>query len=310
MRVLAVSGGGAQGMYAACVLEGVEARVGPLGGVLGAAAGTSIGAALAAGVALGVPVAEMRAAFREQAPRIFKPLGVSDPRIEKAMAAARGAARPRHRTDPWRETLESLLGGARLRDARIPLSIPALNLTEGGHLDIFRSHPLSGADPDPDTPVVEAVLASSAAPTFFKPHRWNGTVYADGGMASNAPDAILLAETWARTPGVDLAMLSIGTGLSFFASDLDGDLDWGLAQWARANRLASLAMAASQNGPLTVARTALGARHHRMDTAPTLEERRHIGIDCATIGALYRLEQMARRVDWAGFEVWWAGLPA
>jgi len=308
MKVLAVSGGGAQGMYAACVLEGVEARVGPLVEAFEAVAGTSIGAALAAGVALGVPAADMRAAVRQHAPRIFKPLGVADPRIEKVVAAARGAARPRHRTDPWRETLEGLLGGARLRDARVPLSIPALNLTHGGRLDIFRSHPLSPSDPDPDTPMVEAVLASSAAPTFFKPHRWNGEVYADGGMASNAPDGILLAETWRRSPGADVAMLSVGTGLSFFTSDLDGDLDWGLAQWARANRLASLAMAASQNGPVAVARTFLGPRHHRIDTEPTPDERRHIGIDCATVGALQRLEQMAARVDWTGFEAWWDGV--
>jgi hypothetical protein len=295
-------------MYAACVLEGVEARVGALGDVLDAVAGTSIGAALAAGVAFGVPVSRMRDVFRLEAPRIFKPLGVTDPRIEKAVAAARGTTRPRHRTDPWRATLERLLGGARMRDARIPLSIPALNLTAGGRLDIFRSHPIAATDPDPDTPVVEAVLASSAAPTFFKPHRWKGTVYADGGMASNAPDALLLAETWARSPGAPLAMLSVGTCMSFAVSDLDGDLDWGLAQWARFNRLASLAMAASQNGPVAVARTVLGPLHHRIDTVPSEEERRHIGIDCATVGALHRLERMAGRVDWSAFEAWWEGL--
>lgn len=227
MRVLAVSGGGAQGFYAACVLERVEARVGPLAEVCAAAGGTSIGAALAAGVALGVPAAVMREAVRAHAPKIFKPLGAPDPRIEKMVAAARGANRARHRTDPWRATLEGLLGGARMRDARIPLSIPAINLTAGGRLDVFRSHPLSSADPDPDTPVVEAVLASSAAPTFFRPHRWNGVVYADGGMAANAPDAMLVAEAGRRWPGQEVAMLSVGTGLSVFAAELEGDLDWG-----------------------------------------------------------------------------------
>lgn len=305
MRVLAVSGGGTQGFYAACVLEHVEARVGPLVEVYAAAGGTSIGAALAAGVALGVPAKAMRAAVRAHAPKIFKPLGAPDPRIEKMVAAARGTARARHRTEPWRETLEGLLGGARMRDARIPLSIPAINLTEGGRLDVFRSHPLSSADPDPDTPVVEAVLASSAAPTFFRPHRWNGVVYADGGMAANAPDAMLVAEAGRRWPGQEVAMLSVGTGLSVFAAELEGELDWGVAQWVRGNRIANLSMAASQNGPISVARTALGDRHCRIDTAPTDAERRHIGLDCASLPALNCLEAMAARVDWSGFEGWW-----
>jgi len=306
MRVLAVSGGGAQGALAAVALERVEATTGPLAGVFPLVGGTSIGAALAAGVAFGIPAARMRAELEASAPAIF-PAGPSrDPRWEKARRLAQGMQRARYRTAPWRAVLERLLGGACMGDASIDLAIPALDMTAGGKVVVFRRRPLSEGDPGSDVSVVEAILASSAAPTLFAPHRYRGRVYADGGMAANAPDALLWAEASRRAPGARVAMLSVGTALAHADLRAEGDLDWGVAQWMRHGRLQGLGLAAGQNGPLEVVRTALGTDHCRLDAVPRPHERAWVGLDAATPEALGVLRALQGRMDWDGFDRWWS----
>ena len=305
MRVLAISGGGAQGALAAVALERVEATTGPLSAAFPLVGGTSIGAALAAGVAFGIPAARMRAELEASAPSVFPVEPRRDPAWDKARRLVQGLPRARYRTGPWRAVLERLLGGARMGDAAIDLAIPALDMTDGGKVVVFRRRPLCEGDPGPEVPVVEAILASSAAPTLFAPHMYAGRVYADGGMAANAPDALLWAEAVRRAPGARVAMLSVGTALAQADLRVQGDLDWGVAQWMRYGRLQGLGLAAGQNGPLEVVRTALGADHCRLDAVPRAHERAWVGLDAATPEALGVLRALQGRMDWEGFARWW-----
>ena len=63
--------------------------------------------------------------------------------------------------------------------------------------------------------IVDAALATSAAPTFFPVHRIKGELFADGGLYANAPDQLALheAEYFLEVGLPDIAMLSIGTTL-------------------------------------------------------------------------------------------------
>lgn len=55
---------------------------------------------------------------------------------------------------------------------------------------------------------LDAALATSAAPTYFPPHRVKEDVYVDGGMVANAPDLILASATLRRF-GIDIENLHV-----------------------------------------------------------------------------------------------------
>lgn len=67
-----------------------------------------------------------------------------------------------------------------LGDLRIPLYITATNM-ELGKLEVF----------EPETKVVDAVLASSAFPGIFSPYKIGDTVYSDGGILNNFPTNLI-----------------------------------------------------------------------------------------------------------------------
>ena len=71
-QILALSGGGYLGLYAAEILARMEERAGrPIGSCFDLIAGTSVGGILAAGVSLDVPAARMRDLFIERGRDIF-----------------------------------------------------------------------------------------------------------------------------------------------------------------------------------------------------------------------------------------------
>lgn len=63
----------------------------------------------------------------------------------------------------------------------------------------------------------DAIMASSAAPTYFPPHKFIGKDRysyegTDGGVYANHPGLIALMEALKRYPGAELLMISLGTG--------------------------------------------------------------------------------------------------
>ena len=81
-----------------------------------------------------------------------------------------------------------------------------------------------------NTLVKDALLASSAAPTYFPSYR----NYIDGGVIANSPTAISLMSTLSSMPKYtinDIVILSIGTGNS--PEKIIGKTEkWGIAQWS------------------------------------------------------------------------------
>jgi patatin-like phospholipase/acyl hydrolase len=80
--------------------------------------------------------------------------------------------------------------------------------------------------------------ATSAAPTYFEPHRIDGEdgdyySLADGGVFANNPAMCALAEALSEgnAPG-DIVMLSIGTGEHTRPIPHKDSVGWGLAEWA------------------------------------------------------------------------------
>lgn len=285
MKTLALSGGGAQGLFTA----GVLARLEPVG--YDYVAGTSIGAALGACVAFGLDMKEVEETFAQSAAEVFPGLGTSSPEVEKFYATARGAVKARYRQKPWRKLLLSFFGDKTMGQSPVGLMIPAIEF-RNGTVRVFSSWE------SPDIPVVDVVLASSAAPTFFPKHRIEGEWYVDGGQAANAPDMVLLSYLLSKGyPLEEIEMLSIGTASSRPGLESSGNGDWGLAYWGAKDRMLRLSMAVSQNVHVMMAQQLLGARYTRLDAMPLPHEARHLSLDGATPKAVDVLRSAALSVD-------------
>ena len=78
-----------------------------------------------------------------------------------------------------------------------PLIITSSNIATGG-VHVFKSRYLAElGEPyvrDRDIPLIEAILASSAAPTYFDPVQVDESLLADGGLWANNPSILAVTE--------------------------------------------------------------------------------------------------------------------
>lgn len=292
MRSLALSGGGAQGLYTAHILSRFEE---PFIENFDVVAGTSIGAALACGLVWGWTADELVELFEKNVAEIFPQSYVPHPDVGRFWKASKGVNKPRYRVEPWKDLLEEMLGDARFGEAARKVVIPAIRL-EDANLVRF----CSWKPQHQDIKVVDLVLASSAAPTYFPIHKFpDGVSYVDGGMSSNAPDMLALTEMVCDLKVLvqDIEMLSIGTGSSNPYIPSDDFVGWGLRHWVTDEKISDLSMAITQNTPLSLITDWLGERHVRVDTCPSIIERKHLGLDGACDKAKSTLKRLAMETD-------------
>ena len=236
--ILSFHGGGFLGYFSACVIDRLEARrqiLGAgtaIGGAVDMIAGNSAGAILAAGIAAGVPAGRIVGLMREGGERIF-PRRRWAPRLPGLFAA-------RFRQDALRDLLEVALGDRRLGELDQALLIPAVSETRGEPV-LFRSH-----DPDQaHVRLVDAVLASAAAPLYLPLHRIAGERYADGGLVANAPELLAAADLRNRfgVPFADQRVLSIGVAAPAPSPPgMSRRDDWAALNWIYRGRLQALIM--------------------------------------------------------------------
>lgn len=195
-RVLSLSGGGVRGIFQASFLEHLEDELGPVADRFDLIAATSTGALVGLGLAAGLPASQITSIYRDHADKIFK---------RRHGALLRKG--PRYSNEPLRRVLEQTFEDRRLGDVSTEVLICA------SALDRYQGKAFSKADRD--LRLVDAALASAAAPTFFPPvvpdHSHRG--YIDGGLWANDP--LLTAISAAHARGVDpghVEALALGTG--------------------------------------------------------------------------------------------------
>jgi predicted acylesterase/phospholipase RssA len=196
-RILALNGGGARGLLQAAFLECLERDVGDLRKRFDLIAATSTGALVGLGIAKGVPASELAQLYRRHSATIFRP--------RTAAWLRKGA---RYAPDELRHLLGQHFGDSRLGDLDVDVLVcaSALNRYQG---KVFTRE-------DRDVSLVDAALASAAAPTFFPPVVPEGSErgYIDGGLWANDPLPIAVAHASRRTAvGTEMMdALSLGTG--------------------------------------------------------------------------------------------------
>ena len=303
-QILALSGGGYRGLFAASILEELEARAGyPLKSRFNVLAGTSIGALLAAGIACGVPASKMAAAFRDHGEQIFDRSVWILGRKMPWKRAALGLVRSRYSPMGLEAVARKILGPAAdapIRDLAMPLLVVATN-RQHRRAAIFRSWEGPAAEFAKAT-LLQAVMASAAAPTYFPDQRVCGSSLIDGGIIANAPDLIALIE-WISFKGAlieECDILSLGTAGGVRRGSPQAQTGHGTLGSMLPTRLGGLdlfgvTLAAQQELTNEACAKLLGSRHVRIDVTPTEKEEAILGLDRTAPNAADLLDTLGKR---------------
>ena len=293
IKVLSLSGGGYRGLFTAQVIQRLEAELQtilgdqsltPFGQRFDLIAGTSIGGILAAGLSCGVTGAQLVKALKDSGQRIFPPL--------RFRALRKLLGRPPYSPEPLRATISALMPEAASR--KLAQHKPALLLTTvnwtSSKLHLLGSAGTTEVD-GLGLSLMDAMLATSAAPAHFPPHQVSHHAFVDGGLAANAPDLLALQVARDMWPGADIHMLSIGTANPLHGRDPSILPNRGLV-WAKP--MIELVMNAQEMRAVQECEKLLGNhRYLRLNMAPSAPQVRKMDFDVADATSTQLLMSLA-----------------
>jgi predicted acylesterase/phospholipase RssA len=281
-HLLALTGGGYRGLFSAEILAEAEKDCGPLAARFDMMAGTSVGGILAIGLACGIEASRLAGFIRDHGPTIFRP---------RRFTFA-GFLRSKYGSEGLRSAITDVLGGAvsgkPFAEIPVPLVISAVDERTGAPR-LFRSDPAAGGQGD-RIPIIDVALSTSAAPTYFPPHRIGERVFVDGGLIANAPDLVVLTEAM-RTFGCSLGechLLSIGTAGAPRAGAVKGQP--GKIGWIARHGIVDLIMAAQEELAIDQVRCLRPGTFLRIDAVPP----KRISLDDVSPEVTERLAALAR----------------
>jgi patatin-like phospholipase/acyl hydrolase len=216
-RILSLDGGGIKGLFSATVLAELERRY--LSGrsiahYFDLVAGTSTGGILALGLGAGLTAAELAEVYGRRGGEIFPP-ATSTPigRIRAWWRAKRHYLHYHYERDALERILIEILGDKPFGHSTVRLCIPAF---EGKHSEVFVFKTPHHPDYKFDRfePMVKVALATSAAPTYFRPIKHGGYTLVDGGVWANNPVMLAVVEALIcfEVPRDQIDVFTLGCG--------------------------------------------------------------------------------------------------
>lgn len=295
MKLLCLSGGGYLGLFTASVLMKIEEEnAHPIGRYFDLIAGTSVGGLLALAVANEVPMTKVVKAMLEEGPGLF---GHERPKAGLAglMDLGRNILRPKYSGQKLRALVTSLIPeNVLIGDLKHRVLVPSVNVTKGSP-QVFKTghHPTFVRDPK--IPVLDAALATSAAPSFFPMHTIGSERFVDGGLYANSPDILALHEAthFLNAKETEVSLLSIGTTSTKFSMSGSTPSELGWLGWMREQRLISVMVSSQQMMSDYVMRHKLGDRYLRIDQTQSKEQERELSLDTASEIARKDLQGLA-----------------
>jgi hypothetical protein len=213
-RILTIDGGGVRGIIPATVLAAMERATGQsTRQTFDFVAGTSTGAAIAAGIAAGIPAGRLATLYAQRAPTLFR-------RVPLLSTLRRVISGEMYETGTLHDLVREELGPEardwRLNDAPIDLLITAKRLADGMPWYFVRDTPANSCRAG-SVGLVDAVTASAAAPTYFRPWTIRGIgELIDGGIGvAGNPAYQACVEAFHYTDAYQPAstlVVSLGTG--------------------------------------------------------------------------------------------------
>lgn len=273
VRILSIDGGGIRGLIPAIILDAIETRTAqieiqaaenenrdpdvqegtdgafiPTSELFDLIAGTSTGGILALGLTMPndvmVPPAERQPAYTAQAlAALYREEGnqIFSRSIWHRIRSFGGMADERYPSDGIEEVLEERFQGTRLEHALTDVLIPSYDL-ENQWPRFFKSVWAQG-NPLENFLMRDVARATSAAPTYFEPHRFegqepaeasiNGHLVVDGGIFANHPAMCAFAEARMMHQDAEILLVSLGTGELTRTEEFEDAEDWGALSWVR-----------------------------------------------------------------------------
>jgi len=226
-RILTIDGGGLKGTVPAAFLAAMEEQIErPLYEYFDLIVGTSTGGIIAAGLAMGMPARDILRIYENDGPRIFPTTNW----LSEKLVSLTGLLHAKYPTAVLRTTLTEHFQEKVIGDARTRLVIPSWSPTEQT-VYVWKTRHCGRFRFDHKRSIVEALVSTASAPTYFASSRKNGgTGLIDGGVWANNPMLIAAVEAlgvlkWEAT---SVHMLALGCIEEDFVPPADG----GLFRWA------------------------------------------------------------------------------
>ena len=303
-QILSLIGGGIRGAFITSFLNKIEQKLGrPVAESFDLIAGTSTGGIIAAGLSAGLSAAEMHDFYVRYGAKIFSTrrpyrakgiyrflFPLANWVFKKKTGGGLDAAfRARFCPDTLQKSFNEGLGDRTLGSVNFTrLIIPVVNLSRG-QPRVFRSLHLPGGKQDRNVKISEALIAATAAPTYFPHREINGEAYVDGGVWAVDPSMLAFCEAirvqqmerglenFSHCDIDEIHLLSIGTGRAEYSLSPPGP-DAGLLYWA--TRVAELMGTSQVEGIHMPLEFLLGERYQhvnfQMDELWGLDDVTHI----------------------------------
>jgi patatin-like phospholipase/acyl hydrolase len=260
VKILSLNGGGVRGLFTISVLAEIERIIEEktgktnvnVGDYFDLFTGTSIGGILALGLTTGKSARELNELFRKEAPIIF-------PNRWQWVNKCRALFGKRYTSQPLLNAVENMVGkDTTFNDLKRRVLIPSVNLSTGKP-QFFKTPHNPDFNRDGRLKLLDAAMATSAAPTYFHPHYCSDldAYFIDGGLVANNPSFIGLHEVL-RDMGSDfpdakvnnIKILNIGTlGEEYTVSPAALGATWNngyLGLWGVGERLVLTTMTSNQ----------------------------------------------------------------
>ena len=206
-KILSLDGGGVKGYLSILMLEKLEKGLQrkfndtkTIGERFDLIVGTSTGGIIGSGLAIGKSAKEIRILYEELLEKIFSPYN-------------RGIIKPKYNQNILKEELAKILEDKSLDDVKVPLCLTSTDISTA-KATFFKSPYQEKYEQRKDEKLIDAVLATSAAPIFFPLVKTQYKSYlSDGGLVANNPTMVGIVEGFEITKDMSqLKVLSIGTG--------------------------------------------------------------------------------------------------
>ena len=283
IKVLCLTGGGYRGLFTAQLLARLEAALDPtarpgqvkaIGNRFDLIVGTSIGGILGCALSLGATASELAKQLQRHGPRIFPPMRLRS--IRKFMG------KPPYSPDNLRTAINACLKGAQSQQ-RLSAHDKALILTTvdwtSSKLHLLGSGPTNVRD-RLGLSLMDAMLATSAAPAHFPSHNIAQYIFVDGGLTANAPDLVALHCVREMWPNADIRMLSVGTANPLAGRDPSNVPKTGMG-WAKP--VIDICMHSQELYAVDRCASLLGSQHYlRLNAHPSAAQVERVDFDVAT----------------------------
>lgn len=197
IKILSLNGGGVRGLFTISLLAKLETIIEErenrsnvkIGDYFDLITGTSIGGILALGLASGKSARELQKKFEDSATEIFPSTRFRFKKIIMLFS-------PIYSSQPLYETVENMIGDKiKFNDLTRRVMITSLNLSTG-RPKFFKTPHNPMFTIDGNLRLIDAAMATSAAPTYFQPHFCKDLnhYFADGGLVANNPSFIGIRE--------------------------------------------------------------------------------------------------------------------